>query len=142
AADGHVDGVEMDDDGRIDCDAVAVGPRFRVRIEPFSGLGLGTTPHPSGLGEYVEPDAAGLTSVAGLYAAGNVTDPSHQVLQAAADGSRIGAMISFDLADDDQRSGARASANEADWDRRYGGDRMWSGNPNGTLVNQVDGLAP
>ena len=44
-------------------------------------------------------------------------------------------MISFSLAHDDIRAAARPSANEADWDHRYGGDQMWSGNPNGTLVN-------
>ena len=48
-------------------------------------------------------------------------------------------MISFSLADDDIRAAARPSANEADWDHRYGGDQMWSGNPNGTLVNEISG---
>ena len=48
-------------------------------------------------------------------------------------------MISFSLADEDIRAAARPSANEADWDHRYGGDQMWSGNPNGTLVNEIDG---
>jgi hypothetical protein len=71
-----------------------------------------------------------------------VTDPSQQVLQAAADGSRVGAMISFDLADDDLRAAARPSANEADWDHRYEGAPVWSGNPNGTLVDEVSGLEP
>ena len=51
-------------------------------------------------------------------------------------------MISFSLAHDDIRAAARPSANEADWDHRYGGDQMWSGNPNGTLVNEISGLAP
>ena len=50
-------------------------------------------------------------------------------------------MISFSLAHDDIEAAARPSANEADWDHRYGGDQMWSGNPNGTLVNEIDGLA-
>ena len=99
-------------------------------------------PHPSGLGDFVETDATGATVVPGLYAAGNVTDPSQQVLQAAANGSRVGAMISFSLADDDIRAAARPSANEADWDHRYGDDQMWSGNPNGTLVNEISGITP
>ncbi len=90
----------------------------------------------------METDATGATAVPGLYAAGNVTDPSQQVLQAAADGSRVGAMISFSLAHDDIQAGTRPSANETDWDHRYGGDQMWSGNPNGTLVNEVSGLTP
>jgi thioredoxin reductase/SAM-dependent methyltransferase len=140
--DGHVAAVELTDRERIHADAVVVGPRFRVRAEPFASLGLRPAAHPTGLGDFVETDATGATAVPGLYAAGNVTDPSQQVLQAAADGSRVGAMISFSLAHDDIRAAARPSANEADWDHRYTGDRVWSGNPNGTLVNEINGLAP
>ena len=65
---------------------------------------------------------------------------TQQVLQAAANGTRVGAMISFSLADEDIRAAARPSANQADWDHRYGTDRMWSGNPNGTLVNVAGAL--
>jgi thioredoxin reductase/SAM-dependent methyltransferase len=140
--DGHIAAVEMDGDVRIDADVVVVSPRFRVRAEPFVSLGLEFTPHPSGLGDVVATDATGATSVPGLYAAGNVTDPSQQVSQAAANGSRVGAMISFSLADEDLRGAARPSANEADWDHRYGDVPMWSGNPNGTLVNEARDLTP
>lgn len=140
--DGHIAAVELADGEPIDADAVVVGPRFRVRAEPFLSLGLPTAAHPTGLGDFVETDATGVTAVPGLYAAGNVTDPSQQVLQAAADGNRVGAMISFSLADDDIRAAARPAANEADWDHRYGGDQVWSGNPNGTLVNEVSALPP
>ena len=139
--DGHVAAVELTDGDRIEADAVAIGPRFRVRAEPFASLGLKPTEHPTGLGDFVETDPTGETSVPGLYAAGNLTDPSHQVLQAAADGSRVGGMISFSLAHDDIEAAARPSANEADWDHRYWGDQMWSGNPNGTLVNEIGGRA-
>ncbi len=142
AADGHVAAVELADHERIDADAVVVGPRFRVRAEPFLSLGLRTAPHPTGLGDSVKTDATGATAVPGLYAAGNVTDPSQQVLHAAADGSRVGAMISFSLAHEDLRAAVRPSANEADWDHRYGGDQMWSGNPNGTLVTEINGFVP
>ena len=141
-ADGHVTAVEVAGHGSIDADAVVTGPRFRARAEPFAPLGLRPAAHPSGLGDFIETDATGATSVPGLYAAGNVTDPSHQVLAAAADGSRAGAMISFSLAGDDLRAAARPSANASDWDHRYGGDQMWSGNPNGTLVNEVSRLTP
>jgi thioredoxin reductase/SAM-dependent methyltransferase len=141
-ADGHIAAVELADNERIDADAVVVAPRFRVRAEPFGSLSLRPTAHPTGLGDFVETDATGVTAVPGLYAAGNVTDPSQQVLQAAADGSRVGAMISFSLADDDIRTIARPSANEADWDHRYAREQMWSGNANGTLVNEISGLVP
>ena len=140
--DGNLSAVELTGRQRIDAGAVAVGPRFKVRAEPFASLGLRTAPHPTGLGDFVETDATGATAVPGLYAAGNVTDPSQQVSQAAANGSRVGAMISFSLADDDIRAAARPSANQADWDHRYRGDQMWSGKPNGTLVHETSGLTP
>ena len=140
-AHGHVAAVELADHEHIDADAIVIAPRFRVRAEPFVSLGLKTASHPTGLGDFVETDDSGATAVPGLYAAGNVTDPSQQVLQAAANGSRVGAMICFSLAHDDIRAAARPSANEADWDHRYQGDQMWSGNPNGTLVNEVKHLA-
>jgi len=141
-SDGHVSAVELADGRRLATDAIAIAPRFRVRAEPFASVGLRPSPHPLGLGDFVETDATGATAVPGLYAAGNVADPSQQVLQAAADGSRVGAMISFSLAHDDLQAAARPSSNEADWDHRYGVDQMWSGNPNGTLVNEVASLEP
>jgi thioredoxin reductase/SAM-dependent methyltransferase len=134
--------IELDDHPPMIADAIAVGPRFRVRAEPFSGVGLQAVPHPTGMGDHLETDATGQTSVRGIYAAGNATDPSQQVLQAAADGSRVGSMISFDLAREDIHARRRSSANEADWDQRYHGVQLWSGNPNGTLVNELSDLPP
>ncbi len=140
--DGHVEAVELANQERLDADVVAVGPRFRARAEAFAPLGLEPSAHPSGLGDFVETDTTGATSVQGLYAAGNLADPSQQVLGAAAHGSRVGAMISFSLAEEDLRAASRPSGNECDWDERYGGAQMWSGNPNGTLVNEVSGMSP
>ncbi len=139
-AQGHVTGVELADGTRLDADAVVVGPRFRARIEPFASLGLSTQPHPSGAGDVVPVDAGGQTSIPGLYAAGNVTEPGQQLLQAAAQGALVGAMISFSLADEDLAADARPSANQADWDHRYGGEQLWSGHPNGTLVHEIKDL--
>ncbi len=134
--------VELDGGEAIVADAIAVGARFEVRTEPFAELGLKPAMHPTGLGEHVTTDATGQTSAPGLYAAGNVTDPSQQVVQAAAEGSRIGAMISFDLAREDISGYGGRPANEADWDRRYGDGQVWSGNPNGALVHEVAELDP
>jgi thioredoxin reductase/SAM-dependent methyltransferase len=141
-ADDSIVAVEFTDRQSLAADAIAVNPRFRVRAEPFAALGLRPTPHPNGLGDHLETDARGETPIAGVYAAGNVTDPSQQVLQAAANGSRVGGMICFSLAEEDSREAGRPSANARDWDQRYSGEQMWSGNPNGTLVNEVAGLAP
>ncbi len=139
---GRVTSVELVGGDRIVADAVVVGGRFRPRADVLASLGITPVEHSTGLGEVVQIDPTGQTTVPGLYAAGNVTDPSQQVLQAAADGSRIGAMISVSLAREDVAAAARPSANQADWERRYSGDRMWSGNPNGTLVHEITGLAP
>jgi thioredoxin reductase/SAM-dependent methyltransferase len=141
-SDGHVAAVELAGHSSIPADAVVVGPRFRVRAEPFASLGLKPAAHPSGLGDFLETDATGETAVPGLYAAGNATDPTQQVLQAAGNGSRVGAMISFSLARDDLQAAGRAPGNESDWDHRYGGAPLWSGNPNGTLVKEASGLMP
>lgn len=140
--DGHVAAVELANHERIHADVVAVAPRFRARTEPFVPLGLEPAAHPSGLGDFVETDMTGATPVPGLYAAGNVTDPGQQVIQAAANGSRVGAVISFSLAAEDLHAASRPSGNEADWDHRYESAQMWSGNPNGTLVNEISGMTP
>jgi thioredoxin reductase/SAM-dependent methyltransferase len=141
--DGEVSGVELGDGRVLEADAVVVGPRFRARVDVLAGAGLTATPHPAGAGDFLAVDARGETAVPGIYAAGNVTDPSLQVLPSAAQGSRVGAMIAFSLAEEDLRAAVRHSGEEADWDHRYAGsDRAWSGNPNGTLVHEVTGLAP
>jgi SAM-dependent methyltransferase len=51
-------------------------------------------------------------------------------------------MISSLLAHEDIEAAARPSANQADWDHRYDGERIWSGNPNGTLVREIEGRTP
>jgi thioredoxin reductase/SAM-dependent methyltransferase len=141
--DGEVSGVELND-GRIpEADAVVVGSRFRARADVLDGVGLTTTPHPTGAGDVLAVDQRGESAVPGLYAAGNVTDPSLQVLPSAAHGSQVGAMIAFSLAEQDLRDAARPSGEQADWDHRYAGpDRAWSGNPNGTLVHEITALSP
>lgn len=143
APDGGLAAVELANGRILDTDAVFVGSRFHGRAEVFAAAGVTAVPHPTGLGDVVAVDQTGQTDVPGLFAAGNLTDPSMQVLQAAAHGSRVGAMIALSLADEDVNAGVRPSGEEEDWDRRYGGeDRTWSSNPNGTLVREVADLVP
>ncbi len=141
-ADGHVAGVELAAGSTLATDVVVVGPRFRARADAFAPLGIVPEPHAGGLGTILATQSAGATSVPGFYAAGNLTDPSQQVIQAAADGARVGAMVSSDLATQDRRPGSTRVAGAADWDRRYSGDQLWSGRPNGNLVVEVTDLAP
>lgn len=142
-AEGQIRGVELSDGRLLEADAVVVGPRFRARVEVLAGLGLASTPHASGIAEVLAVDSRGETSAPGVYAAGNVTDPSLQVLASAAHGSQVAAAVAFSLADEDLRAAARRSGEQTDWDHRYAGEgHTWSGNPNGTLVHEVTDLNP
>jgi thioredoxin reductase len=141
--DGAVRAVELSNGREIGADAVMVGTRFRTRLEALDAAGLEPSPHPTGLGDVLEVDPMGQTAVAGIFAAGNVTDPSMQVLHAAAHGTKVGAGVAFSLAEEDLREAVRSSGEAADWDHRYSGDTpTWSGNPNGTLVAEVSELPP
>ena len=139
-------GVRLTDDRVVDADAVVVAPRFVARAHLLTALGIPTVPAPAGGGEAVETDPSGQTAVPGLYAAGNVHDVSHQVLQAAAEGSRVAARINADLAmeEADRALTAHVGDTAEDWDDRYAGvgDQLWSGRPNGALVAGVEHLAP
>ena len=88
--------------------AVVVGPRFAARAAMLAGLGLEVTDHPSGLGEYIESDATGLTAVPGVWVAGNVTDPMAQVLASANAGAMAGTVINADLISEDTREAVAA----------------------------------
>ncbi|MBT2247409.1 NAD(P)/FAD-dependent oxidoreductase [Arthrobacter sp. BHU FT2] len=78
-------------------DAVVVGTRVHARLDAFAGLGLAPSPHPMGIGDYLETDAEGGTSVPGVWAAGNVTDMRAQVLASAAAASWTAVIINNSL---------------------------------------------
>lgn len=154
--DGPVESVEVDSDGvqavrlaggrTVEADAVVVAPRFIARAALLTELGVSVVPAPMGTGEAVETSPRGETTVCGVYAAGNVQDVSQQVLQAAAEGSRVAAAINADLAmeDADQAVAAHAGDSAKDWDSRYttGGHQIWSGEPNGALIALAEHLEP
>ncbi|HET9928508.1 MAG TPA: hypothetical protein VFQ09_06830, partial [Rubrobacter sp.] len=96
-------GVRLQNGEVIPRSAVVIGPRFDVRAGMLAGLGLEATAHPSGVGEHVESDATGLTAVPGVWVAGNVTDPTAQVLGSANAGAMAGAAINADLVAEDTR---------------------------------------
>lgn len=143
-AHGRVSGVELASGDVLAADAVVAGSRFRARADVLAEVGVRPQAHPTGAGDHVTVDPmTGETAVPGVYAAGNLTDPSLQVLHAAAHGSRVGAMIAFSLAGEDVGSGTRPSGERAEWEHRYGDEhRVWSANPNGTLVDEVGDLPP
>ncbi|WP_348787003.1 NAD(P)/FAD-dependent oxidoreductase [Leifsonia sp. NPDC080035] len=79
-------------------ETVVIGPRSRI-VAPFlSGLGLAPVEHPAGIGEHLPTDQQGRTSVPGVWAAGNVTDPSAQVGMAAAAAALVAAQLAMEFA--------------------------------------------
>jgi len=90
-------GVRLQDGRELPFEAVVVATRVEVRGDFLGSLGVEVTEHPSGMGTYVPVDEMGQTSVAGVYAAGNLTDPGAQVMASAAAGTKAGAVVNMDL---------------------------------------------
>ncbi|MFE7117803.1 thioredoxin reductase, partial [Streptomyces sp. NPDC057654] len=76
-------------------------PRMVARADFLTGLGLRPAEHPAGIGVYVPTEAGGRTEVPGVWAAGNVIDPSAQVGTAAAAGAGAAVQINAELVAED-----------------------------------------
>jgi thioredoxin reductase len=94
-------GVRLADGRQVALEVLAVAPRFVARADLLADLGLALVEHPSGTGVHVPADPMGATEVAAVWVAGNVTDPSAQVITAAAQGTRAGAAVNADLVAED-----------------------------------------
>ena len=112
-SDDRLTGVRLTDDSVIARDVLAVAPHMVGRAGFLGDLGLRAVPHPSGMGEHIPVDVAGHTELAGVWAAGNVTDLSAQVGASAAAGALAGAQINADLVAEETRDAvtAQRSAN-------------------------------
>jgi thioredoxin reductase len=103
--DDRLTGVELADGRVIARTAVFIRP---VNVPHADGLlaGLGCDVDEAG---FVIVDAAGGTSVSGVWAAGNVADPRAQVITAAGAGSAAAIAINADLVQEDVERAAAAS---------------------------------
>ncbi|WP_407708887.1 NAD(P)/FAD-dependent oxidoreductase [Arthrobacter nitrophenolicus] len=90
-------GVALAGGPEVALDALVVGARTSARLHAFTGLGLSPSPHPMGIGDYLETDADGATAVPGVWAAGNVTDMKAQVLASAASAAWTAVVINNHL---------------------------------------------
>ncbi|RBY85831.1 NAD(P)/FAD-dependent oxidoreductase [Blastococcus sp. TF02A-30] len=96
--------VRLADGGLVERDAVVVTTRMVANAELLAGLGAVPVPmemHGAVVGTYLPADPTGRTEVPGVWVAGNAGDLSAQVLVAAAQGLRAGAMINADLVEED-----------------------------------------
>ncbi|MEV6205716.1 NAD(P)/FAD-dependent oxidoreductase [Kitasatospora sp. NPDC051914] len=142
--DGEVTALEVDEEDRlagvrlasgtvVPVQELVVAPRFVARAGFLDGLGLTVREHPMGLGEQLAVDASGFTGVAGVWAAGNVSDVLAGVPAVAAAGVTAAAAINMDLLLADARAAGAArtvgaevfgAAMEAEVARRVLGTRV------------------
>ena len=95
-------GVRMTDGSVLAREALFVPPRFIPNNHLL--VGLGCTVDDDG---WITADGTGRTSVAGVWAAGNVVDPRAQVITAAGAGSAAAIAINADLVEEDVRNAVR-----------------------------------
>ncbi|MFB7403625.1 NAD(P)/FAD-dependent oxidoreductase [Streptomyces rubiginosohelvolus] len=114
--DGEVAGLEVADDrftgvtlasGRVvPREALVVQARFVARSAVLESLGLKPVAQEMGgvvIGSYIPTDPTGATEVPGVWAAGNVTRLTEQVIGAAAAGLMAGGAVNGDLITEDTR---------------------------------------
>ncbi|WP_030714760.1 NAD(P)/FAD-dependent oxidoreductase [Streptomyces griseus] len=114
--DGEVTGLEVTDDrftgvrlasGRVvPREALVVQARFTARSAVLESLGLKPVAQEMGgvvIGSYIPTDPTGATEVPGVWAAGNVTRLTEQVIGAAAAGLMAGGAVNGDLITEDTR---------------------------------------
>ncbi|MGW9250307.1 NAD(P)/FAD-dependent oxidoreductase [Streptomyces badius] len=114
--DGEVTGLEVADDrftgvtlasGRVvPREALVVQARFTARSAVLESLGLEPVAQEMGgtvIGSYIPTDPTGATTVPGVWAAGNVTRLTEQVIGAAAAGLMAGGAVNGDLITEDTR---------------------------------------
>ncbi len=95
--DGRLVGLSLSDGSTVSGEAVFIAPRSRPNDDVLRALGCSVDPQ-TGL---IHTDPNGATSVPGVWAAGNVSNPRAQVITAAGEGSVAGIAISAWLLEHD-----------------------------------------
>lgn len=111
--DDRLTGVTLDDGSSLPLEVLAVSPAAISKANMLQALGLEPDGLEEGPGTRLATDESGLTSCPGVWAAGNATDVSAQVMTAAAAGLKAAAAINADLVLEDTRQAvelARAGA--------------------------------
>jgi thioredoxin reductase len=97
--DDRLTGVRLEDGRIVAVDVVVVSTQMVARVDPFAGIGIKPAPHPAGA--FIESDGFGRTEVPGVWVAGNASDLSAQVSNAASEGARAAQHINADLVRED-----------------------------------------
>ena len=105
-AEGVLTGVALDDGSTVELDRLFVGPRMVANDELLRQLGAATAEGP--MGEWTAADPMGLTSVPGVWVAGNSANAGALVIVSAAAGATAATAINADLTLDDVRAAVAA----------------------------------
>ncbi|RNL83032.1 NAD(P)/FAD-dependent oxidoreductase [Halostreptopolyspora alba] len=95
-------GLRLADGTSVARSALFVQPRFVPNDALLVGLGCERDDN-----GWIPVDPTGRTSVPGVWAVGNVVDPSAQVVTAASAGAKAAAMVNMDLIEEEMRERAR-----------------------------------
>lgn len=104
-------GVTLTSGKDVDVQAVVVRPHFAANAALLEQLGLATTDVMMGehtMGSAVAADPMGATSVAGVFAAGNVVGVTENLIGSAAAGVRAGGAVNGSLIEEDVDIAVRA----------------------------------
>lgn len=106
-ADDRLTGVELEDGTIIARTAIFVAAQFVAADSLLAHMGAEIQSNE--FASWVIADRMGLTTVPGVWAAGNVADPMAQVINAAAAGGLAAAAINMDLVNEDVRDAVTAT---------------------------------
>jgi thioredoxin reductase len=107
--DDRLAGATLDAGVTVPLDVLVVSPATTSKANMLQRLGLEPAALQEGPGSRLETDESGRTSCPGVWAAGNATDVSAQVMTAAAAGLRAAEAINADLVLADTRDAVEAA---------------------------------
>jgi thioredoxin reductase len=108
-------GVELADGTVVPCDVVFVGAATGTNPHDRLLRDLGAAFETGPVTDLPDVDPSGRTSVPGVWAAGNVADPTAQVVVAAAQGYQAAVAVNADLIDEDVSGAVAARRATALW---------------------------
>jgi thioredoxin reductase len=94
-------GVRLASGQLVVCDYLVVSPKARTESSLLQSLGLQQAG--PGQGGHLEAGPDGVTAAQGVWAAGNICDPTAEVITAASAGVKAATAINADLVDEDTR---------------------------------------
>ena len=115
--DDRLKGVVLSDGRTVERTALFIRPEIRPRLDGLLEH-LGCEVNDLG---FVRVDTAGKTSVSGVWAAGNASNPRAQVITAAGEGSAAAISINADLVEEDVREALQAVSKERQHRRKHSG---------------------